>query len=118
MQTQSPLESLTAPLVESIHRLNRSYLHTVRDWLRAEPALAPALFGLDETLAAWLASADSEAIERLARMPGAVFQPRLPAEPLRLLAACTAAPAQPLPQLHLLLRQLSALGPDDRPEAA
>lgn len=99
--------------LESVHRLNRAYLQTARDWLRAEPTLARVLFGLDETLAAWLASADSEAIERLAGLPGALFQPRLPGEPLRLLAACVRAPERPLPELHLLLRQLSALGLDD-----
>ncbi|MFP4280071.1 MAG: hypothetical protein ACLFQI_08755 [Halochromatium sp.] len=107
---------MTTPLspeavVESIQRLNRAYLQTARDGLRAQPALAQALFGLEPPLAPWLASADSEAVERLARLPGTLFQPRLPAEPQRLLAACArSSDDQALPALHLLLHQLG--GPE------
>lgn len=94
-------------LVESIQRLNRAYLQTARDGLRAQPALARALFGLEPPLAPWLATADTEAVERLARLPGTLFQPRLPAEPHRLLAACArSSDDQTLPALHLLLHQL------------
>ncbi|MCF7980033.1 MAG: hypothetical protein K9L82_18900 [Chromatiaceae bacterium] len=94
-------------LVESIQRLNRAYLQTARDGLRAQPALARSLFGLEAPLAPWLATADTEAVERLARLPGTVFQPRLPAEPQRLLAACARSSVDAaLPALHLLLHQL------------
>lgn len=95
-------------LVDSIQRLNRAYLHTARDGLRVQPALARALFGIEAPLAPWLATADAEAIERLAQLPGTRFQPRLPTQPQRLLAACArSADDQALVALHLLLHQLS-----------
>jgi len=111
--------SLPEELLASIHRLNRSYLQTVRDCLRGDyPELASALFGLDRALGPWLAQADAEAIERLATTPGTLFQPRLPEQSLRLLSVCAAAPERDLPALHLLLRHLSAAAPTSGSEDA
>jgi len=95
-------------MVASIHRLNRAYLHTARDLLRSgQHELVEALFGLDETLAGWLADAPPEAIERLATTPGTLFQPRLPQARDKLLAVCTRAPERDITTLHLLLRNLA-----------
>ena len=94
-------------LIASIHQLNRAYLHTARDLLRTgQHAMVGALFGLDETLARWLAAAPPEAIERLATTPGTVFQPRLPEAPDKLLSVCAQAPERDITVLHLLLRNL------------
>ncbi len=100
---------LPESLVGSIHQLNRAYLHTARDLLRSgQESLVDALFGLDETLVQWLVEATPEAIERLARTPGTVFQPRLPQSPETLLAVCAQASEGDITALHLLLRHLSA----------
>ena len=94
-------------LLAAIHQLNRAYLHTARDLLRGgQPALVEALFGLDETLARWLAAAPPAAIERLATTPGTLFHPRLPAAPEKLQAVCSRTPERDIPALHLLLRNL------------
>jgi len=94
-------------VVASIHRLNRAYLHAARDLQRCgQHELVEALFGVDETLARWLADAPPEAIERLATTPGTLFQPRLPQATDKLLAVCSQAPERDITTLHLLLRNL------------
>jgi hypothetical protein len=104
-------------LVDSIHQLNRAYLHTARDLLRSgQETVVEALFGLDETLARWLVDATPEAIERLATTPGTVFQPRLPGATEKLLAVCTLAPERDITALHLLLRNLGTAARVDQGE--
>lgn len=99
-----------------IHRLNRAYLHAARDGLRADQeAVIEALFGLDATLRHWLPAASPEAIERLARMPGLVFQARLPEAAEPLLSACAEASLHDVAELHLLLHHL---GDGEQPELA
>jgi hypothetical protein len=101
-------------LIPSIHQLNRAYLHTARDLLRAgQREVVETLFGLDDKLVGWLADAPPEAIERLATTPGTLFQPRLPESTDKLLAVCSQAPERDITALHLLLRNLGdgAAGP-------
>jgi hypothetical protein len=102
--------------LESIHRLNRAYLHAARDGLRAgQERLIEGIFGLDTALRNWLLSASPETIEQLAVMPGLVFQARFPSDVEPLLSACTEKPLRDVAELHLLLHQL---GDGEQPELA
>ena len=98
-------------LVAAMQQLNRAYLQTARDVVRCgQDELVAALFGLDARLVQWLAEATPEAVERLATTPGTLFQPRLPEETGKLLAACALAPERDITALHLLLRNLGGGG--------